>query len=405
VLRVADATHIQGIVLNSPWGNDIAVSDGIAGPRMIEIGFAAPASAFEVWVEYASVESRPVSLLIDGTVALSAALLQTTTGWMPADQVWHRQISLSLAVGTHTISLRQAEGYFPHVRRLALLPVAAVVPSERVQAALERSIADHATLTEADVDSLVRGVAPTLRSLLALRRSRDAVTTLLAEIAAAAAADVAAPQDRTGFTGPFNGQRQRQAIFNRLDAAFGFDAMIETGAYFGTTTEMLAGLGRPVFSCELSRSHYLRSAVRLAGYSNVRLFNKDSRSFLRELFAEKPGWRMPFFYLDAHWNDDLPLPEELILIAQHQREFLVFVDDFHHPDPGYGYDRYPNGAEMTLDYLLPRIRTPQPLAFLVPSAPANTETGARRGTLIVVPQAIYDAWLSGEPLLMPATQS
>ena len=165
---------------------------------------------------------------------------------------------------------------------------------------------------------------------------------------------------------------------------------------------MLAGLGRPVFSCELARSYYLRSAVRLASYPNVRLFNKDSRSFLRDLFAERHDWRMPFFYLDAHWNDDLPLPEEIILISQHHRDFVVFVDDFRHPDPGYGYDRYPNGAEMTLDYLLPRLRSPQPLAFLVPSAPANIETGARRGTLIVVPQTMYALWLSGEPMLMPA---
>jgi 16S rRNA A1518/A1519 N6-dimethyltransferase RsmA/KsgA/DIM1 with predicted DNA glycosylase/AP lyase activity len=72
-----------------------------------------------------------------------------------------------------------------------------------------------------------------------------------------------------------------------LDTILGFDVMIETGAYLGTTTEMLAGLGRPVYSCELDHKFFLRAAVRLAGYNNVRLYNKDSRIFLKELLQRK----------------------------------------------------------------------------------------------------------------------
>ena len=283
---------------------------------------------------------------------------------MPNDQLWHRQISLDLVGGMHKLSLQRIAADFPHVRRLALLPIAQAVPSELAHAVLEQRIADHTmTLTATDIDLLIRNVTPSLRRLFALRRPLNSVLPLLREITTAVAADVAAPQDRISFSGPFNGQRQRQAIFNRLDAVFRFDAMIETGAYRGTTTEMLAGLGRPVFACEIVREYYFRAAVRLVDYPNVRLSNSDSRSFLRDLFNSRPGWVMPFFYLDAHWGEELVLPEELSLIVSMPARICGFVDDFQHPDPGYGYDRYPQGAELTLDYLLPRLHLPRPLAF------------------------------------------
>ena len=59
---------------------------------------------------------------------------------------------------------------------------------------------------------------------------------------------------------------------------------------------------------------------------------------------------LPFIYLDAHWNDDLPLPEEIDIIAKDLRNFFIFVDDFQQPDAGYGFDRYENGNELTLDF-------------------------------------------------------
>ena len=257
-------------------------------------------------------------------------------------------------------------------------------------------------LTAAETANLLRAVTPILRPLLARRRAAPAIGNLLREITDAIAADVAAPQERNGFSGPFNGQRQRQALFNRLDAMFGFGSFIETGAHVGTTTEMLAGLDRPVHSCELNRRIYLRAAVRLASYANVTLANTDSRSFLSALLAAPPPGPH-FCYLDAHWNDDLPLPQEIDLIAGALPHFVIFADDFQHPDPGYGFDRYANGNELTLDFLLPRLTCQRRLAFLAPSAAAASESGAKRGTLVVVPADSYEAALADEPLLQLLT--
>jgi hypothetical protein len=43
-----------------------------------------------------------------------------------------------------------------------------------------------------------------------------------------------------------------------------------------------------------------------------------------------------FFYLDAHWNEDLPLAEEIDLIFSRSPCAVVMIDDFEVPgDPGF----------------------------------------------------------------------
>lgn len=278
------------------------------------------------------------------------------------------------------------------------MPPELAVPAD-TEPTLDALAAANARLTEAEAAALVRAATPLLRPLLARRRAARGIAELLGELVHALATDVAAPQERVGFGGPFNGQRRRQELFNRLNALLGFGCFLETGAFRGTTTEMLAELDRPVFSCELNRPAWIRAAARLAACPNVRLTHQDSRGFLRDVLARPDLPRPPFCYLDAHWNEDLPLPEEIDLIADRLDAFVIFADDFQHPDPGYSFDRYPSGAELTLDYLLPRLTTQAPLTFLVPSAPAASETGGRRGTLVVVPTPLHRTLLHAETLL------
>ena len=52
----------------------------------------------------------------------------------------------------------------------------------------------------------------------------------------------------TGWGGPFNGQPARQALFRELVAKLRPCAIIETGTYFGTTTEFMAQTGLPVYT-------------------------------------------------------------------------------------------------------------------------------------------------------------
>ena len=79
----------------------------------------------------------------------------------------------------------------------------------------------------------------------------------------------------------------------------------------------------------------------------------DSRQFLL-LHAERPTVNTDavFVYLDAHWQEDLPLAEELRIVASVWTRCVVMVDDFQVPgDSGYAYDDYGPGLALTEDYL------------------------------------------------------
>lgn len=53
------------------------------------------------------------------------------------------------------------------------------------------------------------------------------------------------PKLGVAWGGPFNGQPARQALFSAIVADIRPKAIIETGTYFGTTTEFMASTGLP----------------------------------------------------------------------------------------------------------------------------------------------------------------
>ena len=123
--------------------------------------------------------------------------------------------------------------------------------------------------------------------------------------------------DRGLLRGPFNGQRSRQELFQSLVGKLAPAAIIETGTYLGTTTELLAATGVPIFSVESHSRCYGFSKVRFWRRRNVHLLRGDSRAALRMWFdgpLRSARNRSLFVYLDAHWCDDLPLAEELEIV-------------------------------------------------------------------------------------------
>ena len=182
---------------------------------------------------------------------------------------------------------------------------------------------------------------------------------------------------------PFNGQEYRRRIFEELMAAMPWKALVETGTFRGTTTQFLARWGLPVYSVELSRRQFAFARLRLRKYrERVHLYQGDSRRFLTQL-ADDPQFPRTnvFFYLDAHWNDDLPLKEEVALIFQTWREAVVMIDDFQVPGSSYGYDDYGPGKALNLDYL--SALADLHLHYLFPVLPAEQETGLKRGCVVV----------------------
>ena len=106
-----------------------------------------------------------------------------------------------------------------------------------------------------------------------------------------------------------------------------------------------------------------------------------------------------FFYLDAHWNDDLPLAEELETILSHCSAAVVMIDDFQVPfDAGYGHDDYGFGKALTSGYIA-SVVSGYRLRVLYPSTPSAEEGGARRGCVVLAKHPAHISRLSSLPLL------
>jgi len=179
-------------------------------------------------------------------------------------------------------------------------------------------------------------------------------------------------------------------LFDQLLQELKIVTVVETGTFRGTTTDYMAKAGLPVFSCELHPRYFYYSLLRLANIPNVRLERADSRCFLRELFDEN---RLPpgptLFYLDAHWERDLPLWEEVDQIFSRHPSPVIMVDDFRVPtDSGFAYDDYGRGKCLSVTNLHEAV-TARPAMFFPRYASAH-ETGARRGCVVLAQGDLAD---------------
>lgn len=205
----------------------------------------------------------------------------------------------------------------------------------------------------------------------------------------AARIDLLRPSLRSAWGGPLNGQYFRRTMVRDIARAVAFDRVIETGTFRGTGAEFFAAVfGTPVTTIEGSRRYYSYSERVLAYQDTVTVTFADSRAGLREL-AEKDGIgeETVFFYLDAHWEDDLPLREELEIVAATWPRAVVMIDDFKVPeDPGYGFDDYGTHGRLTADYLPTHALAGWGLYY--PSLSSAEETGAKRGSCVLVSPAL-----------------
>jgi hypothetical protein len=194
------------------------------------------------------------------------------------------------------------------------------------------------------------------------------------------------PAENAGF----NGQPARKRLFQDVLKEFDFELIVETGTWIGETTGYLADSAKvPVFTSEINHRFHSLARKRLVDYPNVALHLSDSRRFLRSL-AENSDLtqRRTFFYLDAHWYKDLPLREELEIIADAWSEYVIMVDDFQVPgDDGYGFDNYGDGLALNVEYIAPVVAEKR-MAVFSPSANSHDETGYhRRGCVVLAPES------------------
>lgn len=186
----------------------------------------------------------------------------------------------------------------------------------------------------------------------------------------------------------FNGQHHRKRVFLDLFATCPFLTIVETGTFIGNTTGFMAeSTTARIHTCEANPIFHSLAKSRVPDHTRIAFYQGDSRTVLRELLAQNAAQFRTgapvFFYLDAHWHDDLPLDEEISLIAAHVGEFAIMIDDFQVPDdPGYGYDNYGKGKSLdlaTFGALFHRLE----LQAFFPSLKGEQETGGRRGCVVL----------------------
>jgi hypothetical protein len=191
------------------------------------------------------------------------------------------------------------------------------------------------------------------------------------------------PGLRNSWGGPFNGQKARQQVVLDL-LQTGVRAVIETGTYRGTTTDFFAlNAGVRVHTVESSPRYFHYSRLRFRSQPRVDVRFGNSPEVLRQLGTDRAiPKRGVFFYLDAHWRDNLPLKEELEAIWRYWTDSIIMIDDFEVPgDPGYEFDDYGVGRRLSLDYLSAIPDFNKQVYF--PTTPSTDETGRKRGYVVL----------------------
>ena len=213
------------------------------------------------------------------------------------------------------------------------------------------------------------------------------------------------PGLKNRFGGPFNGQEFRRRIFLELLDLLQPRAIIETGTHRGGTTRFLHyASGLPVYTVEIDPRCYGYSKTRFFLNQNIFCHLGDSRSFLKNILAaDSLHLKNIFFYLDAHWGEDLPLQEEIEIIFGNCPRAVVMVDDFKVPDDdGYRYDTYKNGQSLNME-LLDSLSSLK-LKFYFPSLKSELETGGKRGCAVIALNPEVNANLEKASTLKPFSQ-
>ncbi|MEU4133873.1 hypothetical protein [Streptomyces wuyuanensis] len=160
-------------------------------------------------------------------------------------------------------------------------------------------------------------------------------------------------------------------------------AIFESGTYCGGSTQFLWHVsGVPVYTAEKNRGFALRARRRFRENSTIHVLNADSRDVLRGLrdSGQLPTERV-LFYLDAHWERDLPLREEVAIITGAWTESIIVIDDFKVPnDHGYEFDSYGH-VELSMEYLGAEALASYEAFW--PACPSSMESGRRRGCVVL----------------------
>lgn len=124
-----------------------------------------------------------------------------------------------------------------------------------------------------------------------------------------------------------HGDSHTQGMIRAAVEQCGIQTIIETGTYHGDSTLWFTSLVPHVFGLEI-RTDFLQHSQQKAPKATFIL--GSSKDLLRQrcdaLFANPPV----LLYLDAHWQDEWPLRDELTYLNERRRngeKFVAVIDD------------------------------------------------------------------------------
>jgi hypothetical protein len=134
----------------------------------------------------------------------------------------------------------------------------------------------------------------------------------------------------------------------------------------------------------------------------VRILSGDIRPALKSLLTGPlwvPHGANPVFYLHTQHEVDLPLTEIIDIIFCYCRSAILMIDGFEVPaDSGYGFVNFASGKPLNAAYIGP-VAAAHDLAAFYPSAPSQSESGGKRGCVVLANTAMHEEHLSSILLL------
>jgi hypothetical protein len=125
LLRAAAFTRSSGIQVGgvADWGLTSIHNSAPYLPKLnvAEYDFAAATGHYMLEVEYASADSRPVEVSVNGAVVTTTGLSAATGGFSDQYQRWSSLGIVELKSGRNTLRFKQ-DSYFPHIRTIRFVP-------------------------------------------------------------------------------------------------------------------------------------------------------------------------------------------------------------------------------------------------------------------------------------------
>ena len=139
---------------------------------------------------------------------------------------------------------------------------------------------------------------------------------------------------------PFNGDSFVVAEFLKLRNKFDIQTAVETGTCVGGTTKFLAENFKTVHTIEINKSFQNIAKIHVDS-DNVDFILGDSAKEINKV-CEVVKNKKVIFFLDSHWNEKLPLLDELTAIAKNKLTPIIVIHDFFVPNEKLGFDVWEN---------------------------------------------------------------